>query len=171
VELAVPHIDAAAFVAPTAQLHGDVSIAEGAVIMFGVVARAEFDRIVVGRFTNVQDNTVLHCDAGIPCVIGSRTTVGHAAVVHGATVGDHCLIGIGARVLNHAEVGEGAWIAAGSLLPEGKKIPPWTLAVGTPARPVRELTEAEVARQRRGVEDYLRIAAAYRSGGAGDRTV
>ena len=130
--------------------------------MFGVVARSELDPIVIGPETNIQDNSVLHSDEGIPCVVGSRVIIGHAAVVHGATVGDHCLVGLGARVLNNSVMGEGSWIAAGSLLPEGRAIPPWTLAVGTPARPIRELTESEIARQRSGVDDYLRIAAAYR---------
>jgi carbonic anhydrase/acetyltransferase-like protein (isoleucine patch superfamily) len=83
-------------------------------------------------------------------------------VVHGATVGDRCLIGIGAIVLNRATVGEGAWVAAGSVLPEGKTVPPWTLAVGTPARPLRELTADEIARQDNGVDDYLRFGETYR---------
>ncbi len=161
-ELATPNIDPTAYVAPSAQIHGDVVVGPNAVIMFGVVARAEFDRIAIGEATNIQDNCVLHVDDGVPCTVGNRVTVGHAAVVHGATVGDHCLVGIGARVLNNAVMGEGAWIAAGSLLPEGKEIPPWTLAVGTPAKPVRDLTEDEIERQRSGVADYLRIAEAFR---------
>ncbi len=160
--LGTPRIDPAAFIAPGAQIFGDVAIAAQAVIMFGVVARAEFDRIDVGAETNIQDNTVLHSDEDLPCLIGNRVTVGHSAVVHGATVGDNCLVGIGARILNRAVLGEGAWIAAGSLLTEGKEIPPWTLAMGMPARPIRDLTEAEIERQRSGIDDYLRIADAYR---------
>ncbi|HHC07565.1 MAG TPA: gamma carbonic anhydrase family protein [Actinobacteria bacterium] len=160
--LASPKIDPTAFVAPTAQIHGAVTIAARCVVMFGVVARAEEDRISVGTESNLQDLVVLHADAGVPCTIGARVTVGHAAVVHGATIGDHCLVGIRAVALNGSELGEGAWLAAGSLLPEGKKIPPWTLAVGTPARPVRELTEEERRRQREGVDAYLRFAEVYR---------
>jgi carbonic anhydrase/acetyltransferase-like protein (isoleucine patch superfamily) len=83
-------------------------------------------------------------------------------VVHGATVGDHCLVGIGARALNGSELGEGAWLASGAVLPEGRVIPPWTLAVGIPAKPLRELTETEIDRQRSGVDDYLRLGATYR---------
>lgn len=161
-DLPTPSIAPTAFVAETVEVHGDVTVGELAVIMFGVVARAEFDRIVVGEQTNIQDNAVLHCDEGIPCLIGSRVTVGHAAVVHGATVGDHCLVGIGALLLNGSKLGEGAWIAAGSLLTEGTEIPPWTLAMGTPAKPIRELTGHEIERQRSGVDDYQRIAEAYR---------
>jgi carbonic anhydrase/acetyltransferase-like protein (isoleucine patch superfamily) len=158
-----PWIAPDAFVASTAVIMGDVRVAQGAVIMFGVVARAELARISVGAGSNVQDNCVLHSEEGLPCSIGERTTVGHAAVVHGATVGDGCLVGIASQVLNSAVMGEGSWLAAGSLLAEGKEIPAWTLAMGVPAKPVRDLTENEIARQRNGVVDYQRIAAAYRA--------
>jgi carbonic anhydrase/acetyltransferase-like protein (isoleucine patch superfamily) len=161
-ELANPAIDPSAFVAPGVHIFGDVTIGPRAVVMFGTVIRAELDRIVVGEETNLQDNSVLHADEGIPCLIGRRVTVGHAAVVHGAIVGDHCLIGIGALALNGSELGEGAWLAAGSVLPEGKSIPPWTLAVGTPAKPVRDLREGEIRRQDVGVDTYLRFGVTYR---------
>ena len=157
-----PSIHPTAFVAPDAGVYGQVLIGELAVVMFGVVIRAEDDRIEVGARSNVQDNSVLHCDEGIPCLVGTEVTIGHSAVVHGATIGDHCLVGIGARALNRSSLGEGAWLAAGSLLPEGHEIPPWTLAMGVPARPVRELTEDEAARQRDGVATYLRYADSYR---------
>ncbi|MFO7547834.1 MAG: gamma carbonic anhydrase family protein [Acidimicrobiia bacterium] len=161
-DLALPRIHPEAYVAPTAVVHGDVSIAARAVVMFGVVIRAELDRIEIGEETNLQDGTVVHCDAGIPCLIGRRVTVGHASVVHGARIGDRCLVGIGARALNGSVLGEGAWLAAGSLLPEGREIPSWTLAIGTPAKPVRELRPDEIERQDQGVNDYLRFAASYR---------
>ncbi len=158
-----PSIDPTAFVARTAIVRGDVSIGPRAVILFGAVARAELDRVVVGAMTNAQDNDVLHADSGIPCLIGERVTIGHAAVVHGATVGDRCMIGIGALALNNSIVGEGAWLAAGSVLPEGRELPPWTLGMGTPAKPVRDLTDDEVARQQAGVAEYIRFAEMYRS--------
>jgi carbonic anhydrase/acetyltransferase-like protein (isoleucine patch superfamily) len=161
-DLATPQIDPDAFVAPGVHIHGDITIGAFAVIMFGTVMRAEVDRVVVGAYSNIQDNSVLHCDEGIPCLIGERVTVGHAAVVHGARIGDHCLVGIGARALNGSELGEGAWLASGAVLPEGRVIPPWTLAVGIPAKPLRELTEVEIERQRSGVDDYLRLGATYR---------
>jgi len=164
--LSDPTIDPSAFVASTARIFGRVDIRSHAVVMFGAVLRAELDDIVLGEESNLQDNVVVHTDFGIPTIIGRRVSVGHAAVVHGATVGDHALIGVGAIALNRSVIGEGAWLAAGSLLPEGKSIPPWTLAVGTPAKPVRELTEAEIARQDRGVTGYLLLAEAYRGAGA-----
>ena len=160
-ELADPTIDPSAFVAPTARIHGAVTVGALAVVMFGVVARAELDRIEIGAETNVQDNCVLHCDAGIPCLVGRRVTIGHAAVVHGATVEDHCLVGIGARALNGSHMGEGSWLAAGAVLGEGRSIPPWTIAVGIPAKPLRELTEEERVRADEGVDNYLAFGRTY----------
>lgn len=124
--------------------------------------RAELDQISIGAESNIQDNSVLHCDEGIPCVVGDRVTVGHLAVIHGARVSDRALVGIGARALNGSHVGEGAWLGAGAVLPEGREIPPWTLALGAPARVVRDLTEDEIRRADEGVEHYLQLAEAYR---------
>lgn len=157
-----PSIDPTAVIAPGAQVHGQVAIGPRVFILFGTVIRAELDRVEVGAETNIQDNSVLHCDEGIPCVLGRRVTVGHSAVVHGATVGDHSLIGIGARMLNGSVLGEGAWLAAGSVLTEGHQIPPRMLAIGVPARPIRELTADEVERANEGVDHYLELADLYR---------
>jgi len=143
-------------------VYGDVTIGEHVFVLFGVVIRAELDRVDVGAQTNIQDNSVLHCDEGIPCVLGKRVTVGHAAVVHGALVGDRCLIGIGARLLNRSRLGEGAWLASGSVLVEGKDIPPWTLGMGIPAKPIRELTAAEIERADEGVDHYQELMERYR---------
>lgn len=157
-----PTIHPRAYVAPGAEIHGDVTIEEGVVVLFGVVIRAEFDHIRIGARTNVQDGTVVHCDEGVPTTIGSEVTIGHAVVVHGASIGDHCLVGIGSRALNGSVLGEGAWLGAGAILTEGSEVPPWTLALGIPARPVRELRPDEIERQRTGVENYQRIGEMYR---------
>lgn len=156
-----PQIDPTAFVAPTAVLHGNITVAGRVVIMFGTVIRAELDEVYVGMKSNIQDNCVLHVDEGFPTHIGRRVTIGHAAVVHGATVGDHCLVGIGSRALNGSIMGEGSWLAAGSILTESRSIPPWTLALGIPAQPVRDLTEEEVTCQSEGVDHYVEFGAAY----------
>ena len=158
-----PAIHPSAFVAPGVHIYGDAAIGSNAVVMFGVVIRAEFDRVVVGSYSNIQDNVVMHVDEGFPCTVGKHTTIGHSAVLHSATVGDRCLVGVGARALNGSVLGDGAWLAAGAILPEGRTVPPWTLAMGIPAKPVRQLTEAEIDRQRHGVEAYQRLAATYRS--------
>ncbi|MCP4968192.1 MAG: gamma carbonic anhydrase family protein [bacterium] len=160
-QLSDPQIHPSAFVADTARLYGRITVARLAVVMFGTVIRAELDDVMIGEQSNIQDNCVIHVDKGFPTLIGSRVTVGHAAVVHGATVGDNCLVGIGSRALNGSTMGEGSWLAAGSILTEGKGIPPWTLAMGIPAKPVRELTEAEIAGQSEGVEHYLAFGTLY----------
>jgi len=130
--------------------------------MFGTVIRAELDTVRVGEETNVQDNCVLHVDKTFPAILGRRVTVGHAAVVHGAKIGDNCLVGIGASALNGSELGEGSWLAAGSILTEGKTIPPWTLAMGIPAKPIRDLTQQEIEYQSNGVDHYLDLGSAYK---------
>ena len=157
-----PEVHTTALLAPNASIYGQVEIGPRSFILFGVVIRAELDRITIGSETNVQDNSVLHCDEDVPCIVGDRVTVGHLAVIHGAVVGDKALIGIGARALNSSTVGEGAWLGAGSVLTEGSQIPPWTLALGTPARVVRDLTDEEIRRADEGVDHYLQVADAYR---------
>lgn len=158
-----PSIHPTAFVAATARVYGSVEIEAGAVVMFGAILRAELERIVIGEESNLQDNVVVHCDPGFPAIVGRRVTVGHAAVIHGATIGDRCLVGIGALALNGSSLGEGSWLAAGAVLPEGRTIPSWTMAVGTPAKPVRELREDEIARQDVGVELYRVFGETYRA--------
>jgi carbonic anhydrase/acetyltransferase-like protein (isoleucine patch superfamily) len=162
IHLPEPDIDPTALIAPGAHVHGRVRIGAHVSVYFGVVIRAELDRIDIGAETNLQDNVVVHCDQDVPCLIGQRVTIGHSAVVHGAEVGDRCLVGIGAMLLNGSQLGEGSWLASGSILTEGKEIPPWTLAVGIPAKPVRELTPAEIERADRGVDNYLDLIEPYR---------
>ncbi len=157
-----PSIDPSAFVAPSAVVVGNVILRPRSIVMYGAVLRAEWEEIVVGEESNIQDNCVFHTDDGFPVHLGRRVTVGHAAVVHGARLDDESLIGIGATVLNGAHIGEGALVAAGSLVPEGKSIPAWTIAIGVPAKPVRELTEAEIKRNREGVDHYHDFAALHR---------
>lgn len=162
IHLPEPEIDPTALIAPGAHVHGQVSVGARVSVFFGVVIRAELDRIDIGAETNIQDNVVIHCDADVPCLVGRRVTIGHAAVVHGAEVGHRCLIGIGARLLNGSRLGEGSWLASGSILTEGKEIPPWTLAMGIPAKPVRDLTTAEIGRADSGVDRYLDLLEPYR---------
>jgi carbonic anhydrase/acetyltransferase-like protein (isoleucine patch superfamily) len=160
-------VDPSTFIASSAVIRGRVSIGANAVILFGVVIRAEEDEVVIGDSTNIQDNSVVHCDMGFPTRIGARTTVGHGAIVHGASIGDGCLVGIGATALNGSRLGEGAWLAAGGVLTEGRSIPAWTLAAGVPARPIRPLTDEEIERQRSGILTYLELGEQYRRAGDG----
>jgi carbonic anhydrase/acetyltransferase-like protein (isoleucine patch superfamily) len=157
-----PTIAAGAFVAPTATVVGDVTIEEGASVWFGAVIRADEERVVIGRGSNVQDNCTIHIDNGVPCLIGVNCTLGHGAIVHGATIGDGALIGMHATVLSHARIGADAIVAAGSLVPEGKEIAAGSLVVGVPARALRETTAAERQRAAEGVAHYQAYAEEYR---------
>lgn len=138
-----PKIDGEAFVAPTASVIGDVTLEAGASVWYGAVLRGDVERISVGARSNIQDNCTLHADPGFPVTIGERVSVGHNAVVHGATVGDDCLIGMGATVLNGAVIGAGSLVAAQALVPQGMQVPPGSLVAGVPAKVRRELTEEE----------------------------
>jgi carbonic anhydrase/acetyltransferase-like protein (isoleucine patch superfamily) len=157
-------IDSTAYIAPNATVIGDVRIAAEASVWFGCVLRGDNERIEIGPRTNVQDLTVIHTDEGIPCVLGGGVTVGHRAVLHGATIEDGAFIGIGAIVMNGATVGSEALIGAGALVTEGQIIPPRHLAMGVPARVVRELSDAEVLRLRAAAALYVGHADVYRTG-------
>ncbi len=143
----MPHVDPTAFIAPTATVLFDVTVGPRASLWYGVVARGDTEKIVVGAECNIQDLSVLHADPGQPCILGERVSVGHRAIVHGATVGAGALIGMGAIVLNGAVIGPGAVVGAGALVPEGMVVEPEMLVVGTPARVVRRV-EGELARRR-----------------------
>ncbi|HIC88371.1 MAG TPA: gamma carbonic anhydrase family protein [Anaerolineae bacterium] len=155
------------FVADTARIFGDVTIGADSGVWYGAVIRGDVESITIGMRTSIQDGSVIHADVGYPTVIGDEVTVGHGAIVHGATVEDGALIGIGAIVLNGARVGAGALVAAGALILEGSVIPPRTLAVGVPAKVVRELTDEQLARMREGVQHYVELARAYQEVGHG----
>ncbi|MFI2642535.1 gamma carbonic anhydrase family protein [Streptomyces sp. NPDC018610] len=157
-----PRVDEQAFVAPTATVVGDVSLGAGAGVWYGAVLRGDVERIAVGASSNVQDNCTLHADPGFPVVVGERVSIGHNAVVHGATVEDDCLIGMGATVLNGAVIGAGSLVAAQALVPQGMRVPPGSLVAGVPAKVRRELTEEE----RQGITlngtMYAELAVAHR---------
>jgi carbonic anhydrase/acetyltransferase-like protein (isoleucine patch superfamily) len=138
-----PHIDPEAFTAPTSVLLGDVELGAGASVWYGAVLRADVERITVGASSNVQDNCTLHADPGFPVHVGERVSIGHNAVVHGATVEDDCLVGMGATVLNGAVIGAGSLVAAQALVPQGMRVPPGSLVAGVPARVKRPLTDKE----------------------------
>ena len=141
-----PRVPASAYVDPGARVMGAVSLGERVVVMFGAVLRGDDDTVTVGDDTVILENTLIEAPRGNPVVIGSRVLVSHGAIVHGARVGDGALIGIGAIVLDGARVGEQAIVGAGAVVPPGREIPPRTLALGVPAKPVRQLTPEELAR-------------------------
>lgn len=158
-----PTVAQDAFIAPTAVVAGDVVIASGASVWFGAVVRGDAAQIRIGERTNIQDNCVLHADDGLPCVIGDDCSLGHGAIVHGATLGDGVLIGMHATVLNGASIGNGCIVAAGALVAEGKQIEAGRLVMGIPGRTIRAVTEEERARTQHGVEHYMTYAREYGS--------
>lgn len=153
-----------AYVHPLAFVCGDAALGPLASVWPYAVVRADNDRITVGAESNVQDGAVLHADPGAPCTLGARVSVGHRAVVHGATVHDDCIIGIGAVVLNRAVVGAGTIVGAGALVPEDRAIPPNSLVLGVPGRVLRETTPAERERIRRTADAYVRLQARHGAG-------
>jgi len=154
-----------AYVAPTATLIGNIRLEEAASVWFGCVLRAEDAPIFVGPRSNVQDLTVIHTAPQRPCRLGEEVTVGHRAVLHAATVEDGALIGIGAILLDGAVVGEAAMVGAGAVVTEGMVIPSRTLAVGVPARVVRDIQEEDLARLQLTTSWYVAHAQQYREKG------
>ena len=144
-----------AWVAPGAHVIGQVRLGAGVGIWFGAVLRGDNAAIAIGPGSNVQENAVLHVDPGLPLSVGAGVTIGHGAVVHGCTLGDNVLVGMGAVVMNRVVVGENCLIGAASVLTEGKVFPPGSLIVGSPARVMRPLSEAEIAGLRRSAEHYV----------------
>lgn len=158
----MPSIAEDVFIAPGAMIIGDVTIHEGASIWYNAVVRGDTAPIVIGRRTNIQDNCTLHVDADAPLVIGDDCTVGHGAVVHGATVGDRVLVGMKAVVLSHAQVGSGTIIGACALVGEHKEIAEGVLAVGIPAKVARPLKAEEAEHILSSAQGYHERARAHK---------
>ncbi|HWZ33837.1 MAG TPA: gamma carbonic anhydrase family protein [Bryobacteraceae bacterium] len=156
-----PQVAASAYVDPSAQVIGDVTVGERSSIWPNASLRGDTGPIRIGAETSIQDNCALHLDEGFPLTVGDRVTVGHSVTLHGCTVEDDTLIGIGATILNGAKIGKGAVVAAGSLVPESMEVPPSTLVMGVPAKPRRAVTPEEQARFREGVDHYVRKARLY----------
>ena len=146
------------FIAPNATVLGDVSIGQDSSVWFGSVIRGDTEAIRIGCQTNVQDLCVLHADPGFPCTLGDRVTLGHAAIVHGASVEDEVLIGMRAVVMNGAKIGSGSIIAVGAVVTEGVEIPPGSIVTGMPGKVRGKTGERHAAMIRRGAEHYIESA-------------
>ena len=162
IEHRAEQIHESAFVAPDAVVLGDVTIGAESSVWYGAVIRGDTEAITIGRGTNIQDLCVVHADAGVPCTIGDGATLGHAAIVHGATVHDDVMIGIRATVLNGAIIGSGSIIAAGAIVTEGTEIPPGSLVMGIPGKIVRNVSEEQRDRIRHAAQHYVAAAKAHR---------
>uniref|UniRef100_UPI0035CA9747 gamma carbonic anhydrase family protein n=1 Tax=uncultured Sphingomonas sp. TaxID=158754 RepID=UPI0035CA9747 len=152
------------WVAPSAELIGDVRLGDEVSVWFGAVVRGDNTPMIVGPRSNIQEGAMCHSDPGAPLTIGAECTIGHHAILHGCTIGDRVLIGMGAIVLNRAEIGDGSIVGAGALVTEGKVFPPGSLIVGSPARAVRTLDDAAQAMLRVSAAHYVANGRKYAAG-------
>ncbi|MEV0838245.1 gamma carbonic anhydrase family protein [Actinocatenispora sera] len=159
---AVPHLAPGVVVLPGATVVGDVSLADDVGVWYGAVLRGDVAPVSIGAASNVQDTAVLHADPGFPASIGARVTIGHGAVVHGATVGDDCLIGMRATVLNGARIEPGCLIAAGAVVPPGAQVPAGSLVAGVPGKVRRPVSDAEAATIAASWQLYVALAHRHR---------
>jgi carbonic anhydrase/acetyltransferase-like protein (isoleucine patch superfamily) len=161
----MPEIAEDVFIAEGARVIGDVTIGPGSSVWYNTVIRGDIAPVVIGKNTNIQDNSTIHVDRGMPAIIGDNVSVGHGAVVHGCTVGDGALVAIHATVLSGAVIGAGSIVGAGAVVGEGKVIPPGSLALGVPAKVVRSLTAEDAERTARTVRSYAALAQEHRARG------
>ncbi|MGM0445107.1 MAG: gamma carbonic anhydrase family protein [Bacillota bacterium] len=153
-----PIISDSSFVAPGAQVVGNVELKEKTSIWYNSSLRADLNKIILGKGTNVQDNSALHVDSDQPLIIGENVTVGHNATIHGCKIEDNCLIGMGAILLNDAVIKANSIVAAGSLVTENSEFPPTSLIMGSPAKVVRKLTAEEINSITQNAEHYTKLA-------------
>lgn len=154
----MPSIDDSVFVAENATVDGDVSLGEESSIWFGAVLRGDEDSVSVGVRSNVQDNAVVHVDEDVPTEIGDRVSVGHGAVVHGATVGDGCLIGMNATVLNGATLRDDCLVAAGAVVTQGFEAEAGSVIAGVPAEVVGEASESHLEYMESNWREYVEMS-------------
>lgn len=160
----IPQIPDSCFIAESTDIIGDVGIGEKSSVWFGTVIRGDMHYIRIGNRTNIQDNSVVHVTTDIsPTIIGNSVTIGHGAIIHGCTIEDNCLIGMGSIIMDEVIIGEGSVIAAGALVSPGTKVPPRTLMVGIPAKPLRETTDEEFAEILERAQHYIDFAQEYKN--------
>ena len=154
--------DGAYWVAPSATLIGKVELKSQASVWFGAVLRGDNEAIVVGERSNVQDNSIIHTDAGTPTLIGTGVTVGHNVILHSATIGDNTLVGMGSILLTGCRIGANCLIGAGTLIGEGKVIPDNSLVLGSPGRIVRQLSEEQLLLLKMSADVYVMNSQRFR---------
>jgi carbonic anhydrase/acetyltransferase-like protein (isoleucine patch superfamily) len=157
-----PLVADTAWVADSASVLGNVELAQDASVWYGAVLRGDNDRIVIGRGSNIQDQSVLHTDAGVRLTIGEDVTVGHQVMLHGCTIGDGSLIGIQSVILNGAKIGKHCLVGACALVTEDKEFPDGSLIMGAPARVVRQLEPVQIERLIASARHYVEQARRHR---------
>ncbi|MFW5845094.1 MAG: gamma carbonic anhydrase family protein [Planctomycetota bacterium] len=161
IPVADKHPEEPSFLAPNATLVGDVRFGPDCSVWFGAVLRGDINAVILGRACNVQDNCVLHVSQRLPCRLGDRVSMGHAAIAHACSIGDGCLLGMGSRVLDGTTLSEGVLVAAGCVVKEGMQVPPHHLVAGVPGRVVGPLRPEQRERMGRIAGDYLAYRALY----------
>ena len=159
-----PRVAGSAWIADSAQVMGNVELADDVSIWFGVILRGDNEVMRIGRGSNIQDACVLHADLGMPLSVGEDVTVGHHVMLHGCTIGNASLIGIGAIVLNGAKIGNGCLVGAGSLVTAGKEFADGSVIMGSPAKVVRALSPAQLEGLRMDARTYVDNARRFRNG-------
>jgi carbonic anhydrase/acetyltransferase-like protein (isoleucine patch superfamily) len=158
-----PRIDASAWIADNATVAGDVTLGEGVSIWFGAVLRGDVNHIIIGNGSNVQDNAVIHVTTnGNPTIVGQNVTIGHGAILHACTVEDGALIGMGSVVLDEVVVQKNAMVAAGAVVSPRTVVESGWLWAGVPAKPMRQLTEKELAYMAHSGPHYVALARKYK---------
>ena len=156
-----PEIHESCFVAENASVIGDVTIGANCSVWFGAVIRGDEDGIVIGEGSNIQDNAVLHCNVGVPIKIGNNVTVGHNAIVHGATIGDNVIVGMGSIVMDGVQVGADSMIGAGAVCTENMIIPNGSVVVGIPAKIIKNTEEFNHSNAMVNASAYMEMAEEY----------
>jgi carbonic anhydrase/acetyltransferase-like protein (isoleucine patch superfamily) len=162
-----PQLGAGVFIAPSADVLGDVTLGEESSVWYQAVLRGDINRILVGPRSNIQDGAVVHLADDFPAVLGELVTIGHKAVVHACTIHDEVLVGMGAIILDGAEIGARSIIGAGTLVTGGTKIPPGSLVVGSPGRVRRALSLDEQSKVKTWAEKFVAVSRQYRALGLG----
>jgi carbonic anhydrase/acetyltransferase-like protein (isoleucine patch superfamily) len=159
----LPKIHESVYISENVSVIGDVEIGENSSVWFGAVIRGDVCNVKIGNNSNIQDNAVIHVNYNMPSIIGDFVTVGHSAIIHGATIGDFVIVGMGAIVLDGAKVGRDVIIAAGSLVPPRMEIPDGVMVMGVPAKIVRTLRDEEIEHIKKNALDYVELGKIMKS--------
>ena len=157
-----PRISELSFVAKGAHIIGDVVLEDESSVWYNSVLRGDINAIKIGKRSNIQDNCTIHLENNLPCIVGNDVTVGHNCVLHACHIEDACLIGMGSIILNGAKIGTGSIIGAGSLVLENQQIPPYSLAVGSPAKVIRSLDKSVIETHQKWAQKYVLLSRKHR---------
>ena len=157
-----PNINDNAYISESVDIIGDVLIGENVNIWFGARLRADINRIVVGKNSNIQENSVVHIDTDYETIIGKNVTIGHGAIIHGCNIDDNVLVGMGSIILNGAKIGKNTIIGAGSLITQGKSFEEGVLVLGNPAKVIRKLTDEEIDSIQKSANNYVALSKKYK---------